>query len=521
MPESLSAIAVAFNKKTAVELDEKFSSPSYETKMRKFSRTPQQSAVVEAALESSSPSLLIEAVAGSGKSFTLLDLMYSFRDERSANWSCATLNALGHRAWTRKTGRRRLKLDTSKSFAVAKSMPERQGFKIPYEAMGDVLKLVNMAKNYGLVPSISPKPRYQLLPDDRDAWIAIADTHDLELNPDLEDWARFVLNESIKEAFEGTIDFADQLYMTVAYGTQALEKKDLILIDEAQDLSAIQHTMLRHMLTTRGQIIGAGDRHQAIYGFRGALSDSIPALMKDFQMLPYPLTVSFRCPKAVVREAQPLVPHIESAESSPEGQIIHYDRDNPLLLSEVPEAVLCRNTAPLLTLALRLISAGIGATVLGRDIGKSLVSLIEKVIGKKANTDVNPFLIQLDANIEAWLDANPKREQSLRDQSAALRAIAASCSDTDSMKYLLTELYADNAAQTTLATIHRAKGLEWPEVLFLDSWLIPSTYAEQPWQQTQESNLRYVAITRAQSILHYASSENIIEQIQDEEEKAA
>ena len=65
--------------------------------------------------------------------------------------------------------------------------------------------------------------------------------------------------------------------------------------------------------------------------------------------------------------------------------------------------------------------------------------------------------------------------------------------------------------QKLLSTIHKAKGLEWPDVAFLDQHLLPSKYATREEEIQQENNASYIAITRAQQSLHYISSEDISE----------
>ena len=58
-------------------------------------------------------------------------------------------------------------------------------------------------------------------------------------------------------------------------------------------------------------------------------------------------------------------------------------------------------------------------------------------------------------------------------------------------------LFEDKRGVTTLATIHKAKGLEANTVYWLNSSQCPSKYARQDWQKQQEANLCYVAATRA------------------------
>ena len=63
-----------------------------------------------------------------------------------------------------------------------------------------------------------------------------------------------------------------------------------------------------------------------------------------------------------------------------------------------------------------------------------------------------------------------------------------------------THLFAQKGT-IKLLTGHKAKGLEWPTVYFLDPWLIG--------EDEQELNLRYVIQTRAMDTLYEIDSKNI------------
>lgn len=54
-----------------------------------------------------------------------------------------------------------------------------------------------------------------------------------------------------------------------------------------------------------------------------------------------------------------------------------------------------------------------------------------------------------------------------------------------------------------------SKGREWDRVGFLDPHLIPARWAKQPWEREQETNLLYVATTRAKNELIYLNSDMI------------
>ena len=60
----------------------------------------------------------------------------------------------------------------------------------------------------------------------------------------------------------------------------------------------------------------------------------------------------------------------------------------------------------------------------------------------------------------------------------------------------LDSLFSNDVARITLSTIHKAKGLEWPQVALLGPSLLRLG-------RGQEDNLAYVAVTRAQSDLLY------------------
>jgi superfamily I DNA/RNA helicase len=63
-----------------------------------------------------------------------------------------------------------------------------------------------------------------------------------------------------------------------------------------------------------------------------------------------------------------------------------------------------------------------------------------------------------------------------------------------------------------LSTIHRAKGLEENRVFILDYDKLPMGRPQQKdWEKVQETNLKYVAITRAREALYLVESEDIDE----------
>ena len=70
---------------------------------------------------------------------------------------------------------------------------------------------------------------------------------------------------------------------------------------------------------------------------------------------------------------------------------------------------------------------------------------------------------------------------------------------------MIQNLFTDNnRGLLTLATVHKAKGLEWKRVFILGrNELMPSKWARKAWQKEQERNLIYVAYTRAKEELYF------------------
>ena len=233
-------------------------------------------------------------------------------------------------------------------------------------------------------------------------------------------------------------------------------------------------------------------------------------------MTELPLTVSFRCPKAVVYEAQRYVPDIEVAPSAIEGSVSYPEFMD---LQDVPANVLCRNNAPLIRLALGLLVNGRTVEVAGQDIGKGLINLTKRITKKNLLSD--EFQDRLDKWKAREIARHPRRKSRITDKHLALVALARHHKDLKGIQKHLASLYPNpndrsyRPAEVQLSTIHRAKGMEWPKVLFLDPQLIPSKYSKSEAELLQENNLAYVGVTRAQEELIYCPSTKI-EGLEDE-----
>lgn len=207
------------------------------------------------------------------------------------------------------------------------------------------------------------------------------------------------------------------------------------------------------------------------------------------------------------------MPIIEHSSTAVEGKVSSLSQYSPSLFP-LGSAILCRNTAPLVSFAYSLLNRDIPCRIIGRDIGTALISLVRRMRAQN--------LEELQEKLKTWLTREVSRAESegrspeaLYDRYECLQMFIKSL-DEDSrsiasliakIELMFTDANANGfGSRITLATIHKAKGLEFPTVFILDPHLLPSRYAKQPWQIRQEKNLKYVAITRAKENLFYISS---------------
>lgn len=316
------------------------------------------------------------------------------------------------------------------------------------------------------------------------------------------------------------IDFDDQVYLPLVLKVSFFTN-DLIFVDECQDLNPARYYLIQRMATSSygdAQVVFVGDENQAIYGFTGADSNAMTTISEMFSTTNLPLSICWRCSKAVIREAQAIVPEIQAAPNALEGSVNHLGSwDEMLATIQAGDFVLCRTTAPLVDLCMHLIRQGRAATVRGRDIGQGLIALAAKIAKrrgmKKKGMTLAENLYTYREEALAKLD-HPKKanqRQSMADRLDTLIVLSEECKDFDDLKKKIEKIFTDSAGSKNLilcSTAHKAKGLEAKNVYIIHPELMPFPFARQEWQQKQEKNLKYVAITRAQENLYWVHDEN-------------
>jgi len=474
-----------------------------------------------------SGSCVLEAVAGAGKTTTLLQaipllagqvavMAYNKKiaDEigaklkaRGIDWKKAqagTVHSFGFSAYRKAFPG--VKVEGSKVSDIVDAMKSSLPASVAEQAKA-ICKVVSLAKQNGLGVLVDANAL--------ESWVGIIEHHDIDLgDADVENFAAACVRAlAISNSQTEVIDFDDMVYLPLLKGLRFWQF-DVVMVDEAQDTNATRRALARRMLKTNGRLIAVGDRAQAIYGFTGADSDSLDLIRREFKAIDLPLTTTYRCPKAVVAFAQQWVSHIEAADTAPEGEVsamtMEAFMENPAAIAGLQQAaILCRNTKPLVSLAMQLIRRKVACRVEGRDVAEQLKKLVrrwkvshtsqlvnrleayraretEKLVAKKQESKVEVLNDTVDTILAIIEECNAQGQQLVEDVAAQIDA-----------------LFADNVnSMLVLSTIHKSKGREWHDVYWLDrSGLCPSKYAKQDWQKQQENNLCYVAATRAQSRL--------------------
>jgi DNA helicase-2/ATP-dependent DNA helicase PcrA len=306
------------------------------------------------------------------------------------------------------------------------------------------------------------------------------------------------------------IDFTDMLYLPVVWNLP-LPKFDFVLCDEVQDLSACQLALVKKMVSPTGRFLGVGDRSQSIFGFAGAAADSFDNIKSGMNAAELPLSICYRCPSSHIALAQMIVPQIQARPGAPEGEVVHLKpADDLSKLVRGGDLIICRLTAPLITECIRLIKNQIAAKVRGRNIGEGLVNLLKRIakVEDFAYSNVVRHLQEYKARQIEFLrqeEADESAIESLSDRVECLQVCAESYLNAKSIDELAKEiegLFDDSRPAVWLSTVHRAKGLEADRVFILKPEKLPLRWKnQQAWQYEQELNIAYVALTRAKQSL--------------------
>lgn len=316
----------------------------------------------------------------------------------------------------------------------------------------------------------------------------------------------YELNEKASQRLNdsnGKIDFLDMLWLAYTkVDPDDFPKYDVVFCDESQDISPLQRELILRMIKRNGRLITVGDFSQAIYSFQGASTDSFRFFMERENTEVMKLPVSYRCARNIVLEARNYTDEIEWREGAPEG-VVRMGKYSEVVNGDM---VLCRNNKPLVEMFIYLLKKGVKSSILGRDFGANLISLMEK-FGSVTGLELRLEGIQEELRGKGVV--NPKKSDkyvSFDEKMQIIKILIEHFGSYDNTIKQLSEIFTDERIKdgVTLSTIHKSKGLESERVFILGFHeLIPSEYATTDLELEAERCLQFVAVTRAKTELVY------------------
>ena len=334
----------------------------------------------------------------------------------------------------------------------------------------------------------------------------------------------------------GIIDFTDQIYLPFIMNLTAQKKYGFVFVDECQDLSKAQVKVVEKYLREDGRLLAVGDPYQAIYGFAGADCNSFQRVTDSFNCTVLGLTDCFRCPQDVIRLAQSLRSDIKGFKDYP-GKIYKIPNREVLINIKEGDLVICRTRLPLRALALKLINKDFKVKIhpdeLQEFMGDYKKNFTPQELRKVLNDDI------IEQFFEHAKERNQKRiTRENQNTDAIIRKILIK-EEVDTMvttldflkkKYfdwhlntldnilkrlkLMLSNPSDDAIR--ISTIHRAKGLENNRVFILEYDKLPPP-RDLEWENIQERNLHYVAVTRPKEELYLCDSQLITDSEEPDE----
>lgn len=312
-----------------------------------------------------------------------------------------------------------------------------------------------------------------------------------------------------------SIDYTDMVWLpNVLYLKPSGLQYDFIFADEAQDISKTQRELVLKCQKMGTRLCFFGDESQCIYGFGGADINSFHALRELPNTISLPLSISYRCPKNIVKFAQNIVPTIEYLDDGRDGEVTYNGK-----LEDIQDGdmVLCRNNAPLMKVYNDFIRMGKKCFIRGKDIGMNLKKMVENTKQDELNLDLNNdgVFVRLYSSLfdsrdllmsRTGLDYDTAMSSALiinrLDMIQALEILSEGINNSEDLCERINSMFSDKVLDgISLSSIHKAKGLEADNIFIVCKSLMPSKTAKQDWEIQQEKNLAYVAYTRAKNKL--------------------
>ena len=479
--------------------------------------------------------LIIQAVAGAGKTTTLIECANRIDPNKK-------VMLLAHNRSTRDTLRERIgdrknvKVYTlhglawrmfNEHFNFAPAIDDDKYRKYVNKHLTDIAsedymrlsqphKMIYRANLFDLIN----KARHNLKQSEKEIRKMAVRKYGINLMADEARTASLVLSWGAENT--DTVDFQDLLWLPSEKGY--FTKKylaDVIMLDEAQDASIAQQDIVSRCFKRTTRLFAFGDKDQTINSWCGSDNEAFEHLKdpdtfrRDAKELP--LTTNYRCGRRIIEYAKQYTDNnIHAWNGAPEGEILF---DATLNTAKDGDMILCRNISPLMEVYRKGIANGQKMYFRGEELGKNLITAIDCAGGEtveEIKENLKRQAVSLWRYITETTGEDPKesvydkRIVSLMDTIKTMENLPKTVDSRRMLDKFISEIFSDEGMDgIQLSTIHRAKGLEADNVYIICPSLIPSKLAKMEWQKTEERHLQYVMCTRPKKTLNFVSEKEI------------
>lgn len=366
------------------------------------------------------------------------------------------------------------------------------------------------------------------------------------------------------------IDFEDVLILMAAL---LREREDVaravrsqyrhFVVDEFQDVSALQFELLSQWLGERHEICVVGDVAQTIYSFAGADATYLTKfrqahpgareveLNRDYRSTPQIVSIANHCLMQSPRPGQaPVLPEgavhlVSQRDHGPAVEFTSYADDGAEVTQVVERirallqaggragdiAILVRTNAQTEPFETALREANVAVAVQGqkpffqRDEVVAALRVLRQAVRLQTAADAGSSIGEPNGDPEAvvqlvedmltgfgWSKQAPEGRGTVREQWEAMDVLVklARRLEPSSLAEFVQHLdrraaigAQPKADAVTVCSLHAAKGLEWENVFLvgMSEGLLPITYAKTAAMIEEERRLLYVGITRAKTRL--------------------
>lgn len=465
------------------------------------------------AISSSKKNLIVQAVAGSGKSTTLFEIakragervLFLAFNKIIAEYAskkmgdgidCRTFHGFGLQTIKKFTGRYP-EIVQSKVWDLVKTNYKKHNYRdewYPGSIMNRVIKkirtlgmmsyeeedIIEFVENHPELWSREPKTAQQ-----ERAWIF----SNIRQIPNL----LRTLDNNLD-----IIDFDDMVRLPCMH--QMIKKMRIwhrtVLVDEAQDMNPYQIELIMQLKAKKVRTICVGDSNQAIYAFRGSFADSLERLQELTNAEEHPLSVTYRCKSNIVDFVNDTIEGSEMEAFNDGGNVFYTQKEGLVgyIVDQNVDLMIGAKNKSLLELWVMLAKSRIGSSLKGTGISEELRCIIKD----HKPEDLNELLKNVDqALLDAYVYDEDKEETvcTLADKTVELMRCIRVLVDAfeiltlKGLNDVLLDMEKDCVRQ--IHTVHSAKGLEDTHALILEDW----------FPNDQLENMKYVAYTRGSDAL--------------------